>query len=339
MTKLVASQREMATVEMTAGDASANRFQRVAHAKINLSLHVTGRRDDGYHLLDSLVGFAALGDIVSISSATADVFEISGPFSQMLSKESPDDNLVVKARDWLKARHGDLGLHISSSRIHLQKRLPIASGIGGGSSDAAATLGALARLWRTPADVLEDHATIAAALGADVPMCLHQSPLRVTGIGEKIAPWLHVPLLPCVLVNPGQAVSTPAVFKALGRRDNEPLNGMPPTFGSVEELAHWLRTETRNDLQAPAQSLCPPIETCRDALHRSGALLARMSGSGATCFGLFGTIEGAQNAASAIAQHQPEWFVETTAILPSPPQRDEDYGKWVESMKLVRSLH
>ncbi|MEO1701156.1 MAG: 4-(cytidine 5'-diphospho)-2-C-methyl-D-erythritol kinase [Pseudomonadota bacterium] len=324
---------------MTTASVATNSFHRIAHAKINLCLHVTGRRPDGYHTLDSLVGFAAYGDRITIHEAATDSFEIKGPFAGSLQGQSPAQNLVVKARDWLRVRHQALGLATGAVKVLLYKQLPISSGIGGGSADAAATLATLARLWRTPHDVLEDHQAIATELGADVPMCLRQSPLRVTGIGERMAPWQHVPLLPCVLVNPGLAVSTPEVFKALKTRNNQTLHGMPPAFGNVDNVAQWLAQMTRNDLQAPAQTLCPPIGECVAKLEQSGAKFARMSGSGATCFGLFDSVEKAHVASAAIAQEQPEWFVQATAILPSPPLRDEDYEAWVESMKTVRSLH
>ncbi len=339
MIRQKASPRKMAKRPMTAAEAKANRFQRTAHAKINLCLHVTGRRSDGYHKLDSLVGFAAFGDLISIEPSEADVLEIKGHFSAALGGQLPEQNLVIKARDWLRARHEQSGANTALAKISLDKQLPIASGIGGGSADAAATLATLARIWQTPADWLEESASIAAELGADVPMCLHQSPLRVTGIGDDIALWHHVPLLPCIIINPGTPVSTPAVFAELASRDNDPLNGMPPSFSSVGELADWLVKQTRNDLQTAAQKLCPGIVDCISALERTNALLARMSGSGASCFGLYESIEAAQLAASTIAQVQPQWFVKATAILPSPPQRDEDYETWVESMKLVRSLH
>ncbi|MEO1749360.1 MAG: 4-(cytidine 5'-diphospho)-2-C-methyl-D-erythritol kinase, partial [Pseudomonadota bacterium] len=331
--------RKMAKRPMTAAEAKANRFQRTAHAKINLCLHVTGRRSDGYHMLDSLVGFAAFGDQISIEPAETDIFEIRGTFGASLGEQLPEQNLVIRARDWLRARHEREGSGTTPARISLNKKLPVAAGIGGGSADAAATLAVLARFWQTPAQWLEDREIIAAELGADVPMCLHQSPLRVTGIGETLALWHNVPMLPCVLVNPNVPISTPEVFATLSNRNNSPLDGMPPSFTNRLALADWLAKQTRNDLQEAAESLCPTIIDCIKALERTNALLARMSGSGASCFGLYDSIEGAQLAASAIAQAEPEWFVKATAILPSPPQRDEDYETWVESMNLVRSLH
>ncbi|MEL6921881.1 MAG: 4-(cytidine 5'-diphospho)-2-C-methyl-D-erythritol kinase, partial [Pseudomonadota bacterium] len=199
--------------------------QRTAHAKINLSLHVTGKRADGYHLLDSLVGFAAFGDLITVQAANHDAFALQGPLAKALADEPPENNLVLRARDWLRAQSGEPRPPV---RVTLDKHLPTASGIGGGSADAAATLIALAKIWCTPADILADSAAIAEALGADVPMCVHQTPLRVTGIGEVLAPWHRLPTLPLVLVNPGDAVSTPDVFNALTKPDNDALHAMPP---------------------------------------------------------------------------------------------------------------
>lgn len=275
---------------------------RDAPAKINLALHVTGRRADGYHELESLVVFTRFGDRISVAPDPVDSIALSGRFSRAV----PDDggNLVARARDLLRAalRCGD------PVSIALEKNLPVASGIGGGSSDAAATLSALARLWaREPQ---EDIVRIAEELGADVPICLTARPLLARGIGHDIEPLASFPALAIVLVNPGLAVSTPDVFRALSSRENPPLPALPnlADFGTV---ISWLGT-TRNDLQLSATTAAPVIGTVLDALAGSGAAFARMSGSGATCFGIFETEAAASRAAAAIHKQQPSWFVVST---------------------------
>ncbi|MEL6437041.1 MAG: 4-(cytidine 5'-diphospho)-2-C-methyl-D-erythritol kinase, partial [Pseudomonadota bacterium] len=220
-----------------------------------------------------------------------------------------------------------------------EKNIPIASGIGGGSADAAAVLHALAKQWKAMPNVLENYPAIAAALGADVPMCLMNRPLRAQGIGEALAPVPHMPLLPVVLANTGRPVSTPDVFKALSHASGTPMPAMPPSFRSAQHAADWLSGHTRNDLQEAAMGLCPDIADTLAALSRSGAVFTRMSGSGATCFGLFETVEDAQDAATWLAAVETEWFVEATCLLPSPPLQEEDYPAWADWMKTARSLH
>lgn len=271
-----------------------------APAKINLALHITGQRADGFHLLESLVIFTAFGDRILIEPTATDTFSVSGPFADSLPANS--NNLVIRARDAL--RHAATQLHPVA--IRLEKHLPIASGIGGGSSDAAATLRALNRLWRcglTP----EELARIAGRLGADVPMCLAATPLIARGIGEIIEPVADFPELHLVLVNSGIEVSTPAIFAALSKRDNPPL---PPLPGSLdfEALRNWLAA-SRNDLEVPAMATAPAITESLAALRATEAAFARMSGSGATCFGLYETQARAQSAAEAINRSRPGWFV------------------------------
>ena len=270
-----------------------------APAKVNLALHITGQRADGYHLLDSLVVFADTGDHVTVTASDRLSLALTGP--QAAGLTVGDDNLCLRA-----ARA--IGV---TATITLDKRLPVASGIGGGSADAAATLRALSRLSGRP---LPDAASV-LALGADVPVCLTRHPARMSGIGETLAPLPH-PLPPAwlVLVNPGAGVSTPQVFKAMTRRDNAPMQTMPKLH-SAAELAAWVAMQ-RNDLEAPALSLLPQIAAVKSALTvQQGCLLARMSGSGATCFGLFADPLSAHAAASTIKRAHPDWWTADAAIL------------------------
>lgn len=276
-----------------------------APAKLNLALHVVGRRDDGYHLIESLVVFCELGDRIEIAPAESDRLVLRGPFAG----DVPDgpDNLVVKAREAAREVLGGL----PPVSITLEKNLPVASGIGGGSSDAAATLSALAR-W-AGRDV-SDLGDAGLALGADLPMCLAARPLIARGIGERLEVLEGFPSLDLVLVNPGGAVATPAVYAALEHRQNPPLR--PLAAAGREELLGWLAA-TRNDLEAPAIGLLPAIGEVLAELTASGAAFARMSGSGATCFGIFPGPAAARQAKETIAARRPEWFVRATRGLAS----------------------
>ena len=272
-----------------------------ARAKINLCLHVTGRRADGYHLLDSIVVFADIADQVTAAVGHGLTLNISGPEAAGLSGEA--DNLVLRAARVMG------GADVS---LALWKTLPVASGIGGGSADAAATLRALVRLTGRP---LPDPAAV-LALGADVPVCLAGRPVRMQGVGEGLTPLPPLPALWVVLVNPRVAVPTPRVFADLGLRDNPPLPPLPPSgWTDARDLGAWLAVETRNDLELPAQGIAPVIAEIRTALAATtGCLLARMSGSGATCFGLFASAPAAQNAAAQIRMAQAGWWVADAAI-------------------------
>jgi 4-diphosphocytidyl-2-C-methyl-D-erythritol kinase len=255
-----------------------------AAAKVNLALHVTGRRADGYHLLDSLVAFADAGDLVSAEAAEALTLTVTGP--EASGVPAGPENLVLRAALAFGAGRG--------ARIVLDKHLPPASGIGGGSADAAAALRVLAALWDRP---VPDAAAV-LRLGADVPVCLAGVTARMAGIGEVVAPAPPLPPVWAVLVNPRVALPTPAVFAALTRRDNPPLPPLPDVWRDAAELARWLR-ETRNDLEPPACALCPPVSAVLATLAATpGALMARMSGSGATCFALYPSA-GAATAAAA----------------------------------------
>ena len=274
----------------------------LARAKINLCLHVTGQRGNGYHLLDSLVVFADIGDRISCVPAKDLALTITGPEAAGLSTEA--DNLVLRAARAFGNAQG--------AAITLDKRLPVASGIGGGSADAAATLLALSRMWRVG---LPDAAAV-LRLGADVPVCLAGHPARMRGVGEVVTALPHpLPDAHLVLVNPRVQVSTPVVFNGLARKDNPPLPADLPRLKSLPELAAFLMMQ-RNDLEAPALAAQPVIGQVKAALGgQTGCHLARMSGSGATCFGLFADPLTAAAAASAIRAAHPGWWVETAAMV------------------------
>lgn len=265
-----------------------------AAAKINLTLHVTGRRADGYHLLDSLVAFAGVGDRVTAAPASMLQLQVTGPAAAGLDG---DDNLVLRAARAFAAGQG--------AALTLDKHLPVASGIGGGSADAAATLRVLATLWRQP---LPSAAQV-LALGADVPVCLAGEVCRMRGIGEVLQPVPPLPPVWAVLANPSVAVATPAIFAALHRRDNPPMPDRIPGFADAKALADWLAGQ-RNDLQVPAVALAPGIAAVLAGLAAlPGALLARMSGSGATCFALFADPQAAATAAQLMRNCQPAWWI------------------------------
>lgn len=279
-----------------------------AHAKINLYLHIVGRRKDGFHLLDSLIAFVDLHDMLTLTTASELSLEIDGPFASQLTAEP--DNLVLQAARGLARICGvDDGAHLK-----LTKSLPIASGIGGGSSDAAATLKGLMQLWEVQPDNQALQA-LAVELGADVPVCLYGQTAFMGGIGEKISKAGPMPLCSLVLVNSGVAISTPAVFKAQaqscfskpGRFDCEPMN--------VDELVSTLKSR-HNDLAHAAQRLFPEIALVLGVLEASqGALMARMSGSGATCFALFADPGEAEAAAINLVHRHPDWWVRAGSLV------------------------
>lgn len=265
-----------------------------APAKINLALHVTGRRGDGYHLLDSLVAFAPVGDHIRIGAADETLLCVAGPEAAQVPDNG--DNLVLRAAALMR----------ETVSVHLEKVLPVASGIGGGSSDAAAVLRALAMLRGVdiPANL--------ERLGADIPMCIVPHPARIRGIGEDVSP-ITLPLLPAILVNPRVHVSTPQVFKALSRYDYTPMDVFP-TFVDTDHCIGWLG-EQRNDLQDAAVGLSPEISTVLGELGRiAGCRLARMSGSGATCFGLFSTMEEASAGLEVLRATHPHWWLAAGAL-------------------------
>ena len=285
-----------------------------APAKINLALHVTGRRADGYHLLDMLVSFTRHGDRIGLRASEHDEFSLSGRFAPLLAADAEaGNNLVLKARDLLRQAASIAGFDTPPVHIHLEKNLPIASGIGGGSADAAATLRGLARLWglALPEETIK---AIALKLGADVPMCLASRPLVARGIGEAIELLPDFPSFSMVLGNPLVGVSTPEVFRLLSRKDNPPLlfsSRMP------QGRDEWIETikSLRNDLEPPARAICSEISALAGLIGSQHAIVTRMSGSGATYFGIFDAIEQAEAAAVLLHRQRPDWYFQATETI------------------------
>jgi 4-diphosphocytidyl-2-C-methyl-D-erythritol kinase len=279
-----------------------------APAKVNLYLHVIGRRTDGYHQLDSLIAFADIGDEVTAVPGTSLSLAVAGPFAAALS-EPPDSNLVCRAARQLAARLE----RAPEATLSLVKNLPVASGIGGGSSDAAAALKALRGLWKAPLDD-EALAGIAAGLGADVPVCVFARTAWLGGIGEEVAAAPPLPKTAVVLVNPNRPLATPAVFKARQGPFSTPAR-FAEAAPDAKTLARWLRLR-RNDLTDAAIGLMPEIGDILSMLDAvPGTLLARMSGSGATCFALFAEPAEARAAAARIAADRPDWWVAAGCFL------------------------
>jgi 4-diphosphocytidyl-2-C-methyl-D-erythritol kinase len=276
-----------------------------APGKINLALHVVGRREDGYHLLETLTVFTRFGDRLTVENAEADTFVTSGPFGDDVPLG--EDNLVIAARERLRVAFPLA--ECPPAAIELVKNVPVASGLGGGSSDAAATLVALSSLWEL-STTKRELARLCPALGADVPMCLTAKPLLATGIGEQIAKIPGFPPLNLVLVNPGVPVGTANVFRALSTFEHPGLPPLPAEL-TLARLVEWLNL-TRNDLQPTAIDIAPEIDDALTELAMAGALVTRMSGSGATCFGLFETAAQAKGAARHIERQRPGWFVVAT---------------------------
>ncbi len=288
---------------MTAADAPTGVGPELAPAKLNLFLHLRGRRADGYHLLESLVVFPGLGDRLWAEPAAGLSLSVTGPFGDGLPADG--DNLVLRAAARLSTGQG--------AALRLEKCLPVASGIGGGSADAAAALRLLARLWgvRPPPGC-------ALALGADVPVCLVSRPRWMEGVGERLASAPRLPGFWVVLANPMVGVETRAVFAALDRREGPPAPPPPPGgFADLPALVDWL-AETRNDLETAAIRICPAIAEVLEAL--APAPLARMSGSGATAFALFADETAALEAAHRLRRERPGWWV---AAAPVPAYEPE----------------
>ncbi|WP_332812612.1 4-(cytidine 5'-diphospho)-2-C-methyl-D-erythritol kinase [Sphingomonas sp.] len=279
-------------------------------AKVNLTLRVVGRRVDGYHDIESVVAFANCADRLSLSPGSGLNLNTTGPLAQACGEAS--DNLVIKAAQLLRARVPDLKL----GDFILDKVLPVAAGIGGGSADAAAALRLLAQLNGIELDdprLIE----VARLTGADVPVCLASNACVMTGVGETLMP-LSLPKMPCVMVNPRVPVATADVFKALGLRNGQLLVGATDVFrgtawpeagASLEDWVEALAAE-HNDLEAPAMRIQPVIGEVIAALNATnGAWLARMSGSGATCFAIYENTADAQRAAQKIQLDHPGWWV------------------------------
>ncbi|WP_127144867.1 4-(cytidine 5'-diphospho)-2-C-methyl-D-erythritol kinase [Pelagibacterium montanilacus] len=281
-----------------------------AAAKINLALHVTGQRPDGYHTLHSLCVFTELADHLTLVPARSDELTITGPFAADLA--AGRSNLVMRALERFRSRFPDAletGIHIT-----LEKHLPVASGLGGGSADAAAALRGL-RQMSAYAIHDADLFALASGLGADVPMCLMSRTCEVTGVGERVRPLAQLPTMHMVLVNPGEPLATPAVFRNLAERTNPPLPDIPERFERAAHLSLWL-ADTRNDLQPPAEEMVPAIRPILAAITRTpGCALARMSGSGATCFGLYGSEAAAHQAAHDLRDALPRCWVAATRLL------------------------
>ena len=295
---------------MAAPDAPA---AGLAPAKVNLYLRVTGRRADGYHLLDSLAVFAGAADRVTAMPAATLSLTLAGPEAAGLAAEA--DNLVLRAARALAAAAGVP----AQAALHLEKHLPVASGIGGGSADAAAALRVLEALWGTklgPAGL----ARVAATLGADVPVCVASRAARMQGVGDMLSPAPALPGCGLLLANPRLALPTPAVFRARQGEFSAPAE-MAAGFADAAALADWLRP-LGNDLEAAAIGLCPPIAEVLAAIAaQRGCLLARMSGSGATCFGVFETPGAAVAAAGALPATWWRWgggLLGEGAALPGP---------------------
>jgi 4-diphosphocytidyl-2-C-methyl-D-erythritol kinase len=281
----------------------AGRDTEAAPAKVNLALHVLGRRPDGYHLLDSLVVFPGIGDRLEAEPAAGLSLSLAGPFAAGLGAGA--DNSVLRAAALLRPPG-------RGAALRLTKALPVAAGLGGGSADAAAALRVLARLW----GVAPPSAAAALRLGADVPVCLAGRPARMRGIGEALAPVVLPPFW-VALANPGAPLATAAVFAGLERRDGAPLPE-PPGFAEAGALFAWLAAQ-RNDLEAPARARAPAVDAALAALTaQPGCALARMSGSGATCFGLFAAEAPARAAAAAIRRAEPRWWVAAAAVDAAP---------------------
>jgi 4-diphosphocytidyl-2-C-methyl-D-erythritol kinase len=281
-----------------------------APAKINLTLHILGRRTDGYHELESLVAFARFGDTLTLRPDEPLALDARGPLSPCIGPG--EDNLVLKAARELARRRA--GLRLGS--FHLVKRLPVAAGIGGGSSDAAAALRLLARLNGLR---LDDGGIVGAAraTGSDVPVCLAPRARIMRGAGEILGPALKLPRLFAVLVNPGIPVATAAVFELLGLQVGQAVQSAAHPAAapdSAHDMLQFLR-RGRNDLEQPARQVAPAIDEALAAMQKTeGCRLARMSGSGSTVFGLFDDHEAASAGATAIRRAQPTWWIKATSL-------------------------
>jgi 4-diphosphocytidyl-2-C-methyl-D-erythritol kinase len=280
-----------------------------APAKVNLYLHVIGRRTDGYHLIDSLVAFADIGDRVTARPSHSLSLEITGPEAANLDARG-EDNLVLRAARAL-AEHT---CTVPGASLRLEKSLPTAAGLGGGSSDAAAALRALSSLWQLP---LNRTAIVAlgSRIGADIPACLYANAAWVGGVGERIDPVSGLPEAGIVLANPRRPLSTAAVFAARNGPFDSAAARFSPMPKSAVELARALET-CHNGLTPAALALVPAIGNVLTALQQlPGALLARMSGSGASCFALFADRTAAKQAGKALAVAEPDWWSESGSLV------------------------
>lgn len=285
--------------------------QERARAKINLDLRIVGRRADGYHLLDSVVVFAEIADVLRFAPHDGFALSLDGPYAARVPQQN---NLIERA---VCALADDAGI-APDIAVHLRKNLPLEAGIGGGSADAAAALRGANRLWRTGYDISALEA-LAGKLGADVPVCLHSQTARMEGIGEVLTALADWPRLPLLLVNPGVAVATPAVFRARTAMTAplaSPRRRHPGEIRERLEALNYLR-EHGNDLQDAACRISPEIGATLGCLHDlAQAELVRMSGSGATCFAVFADDSALENACAQLRRQRPDWWV-----MPSPTAR------------------
>jgi len=278
-----------------------------APAKINLTLHVTGRLDNGYHTLDSFVAFADIGDELRIEPAPDFAFALQGPFAGSFGPKEMDAspnsaNLAVQAA-WALSRAVQ---KLPNVKITLTKNLPLASGLGGGSSDAAAVIWGLSEWWGLSRQAKYLPALM-STLGADVPVCLDCKAARLRGIGEILDPVPPMPEIPLILVHPGKPCPTAQVFARFASDFRQP-ESLPEKLETLDDLSAYLKTKT-NDLFGPACGVVPEIENVQRAIeYQAGCRLARMSGAGATCFGLFETEKHARDAAKTIAFENPDWW-------------------------------
>jgi 4-diphosphocytidyl-2-C-methyl-D-erythritol kinase len=291
-----------------AGPAALAPLHDIARAKVNLTLEIRGRRVDGYHELESLVAFTRFGDGLTLHPGRRFSLETRGPFAAAIG----GDNLVQKAAALYA--DGDAAV-LPRGAFALDKQIPIAAGLGGGSTDAAAALRLLARAEAEPR-ALSTLLPLAAKLGADVPACMFSRPAIMTGIGEQLRFVTAFPSIPIVLVNPLLPLATAAVFRELNAPPLQASGGAgdPPSFASIDDVVAYAR-ERRNDLQVPAQRLLSVIGPMLDRLASSrGALLVRLSGSGPTCFALFREQAEAEAAATDLRAEHPDWWVMATVL-------------------------
>lgn len=288
----------------------------LAPAKVNLFLHIIGRRSDGYHLLESVFAFADFGDRIMVQSAPDLNFSVTGPFTSVCRRAGcdGDNNIVARAAAMLRQLCGTS----AGAKITLEKNLPLSAGLGGGSSDAAAALKVLQVLWQVEPD--EDQLVeLALKLGADVPACLVGEPSFVAGVGELITPLEIFEDINCVLVNPLTPLSTLGVFQTFadtGRAFSQPLALTPEVTGDLWTLLNG----SHNDLQGPALGMCEEVGEILGALQAvEETLLARMSGSGATCYGLYENQEAAEATARTIATAHPGWWVKACTLTAEAP--------------------
>lgn len=280
----------------------------IAPAKLNLFLHILGKRADGYHLLESLVAFTEFGDVLRFAEADEISLVLDGPFSAAAGR---DNNLVLKAAELLAHEAGIK----RGATIHLTKCVPVGAGLGGGSADAAATLKALSTLWNITV-AAEDLQRLAVQLGADVPMCLASRPAIARGIGDALHFTAPLPNWGVVLVHPGVALLTKDVYRAYGVLSSTPAPRWPEDEMTRAALLTFLR-EARNDLEGAALEICPVVGEVLQALHamEDAPLLVRMSGSGACCFALYETPEQARIAAKALRVTHGDWWITSTRLL------------------------